>query len=180
MAPASPRPTWRNSTAVFPRPAKRAAARERTVFAHLVRSAPGAGRRAGRLRRRARLVGCGAIGGEAGGIRHLVPPRRDRRRRIPDPRRAATRWWEAALAGHAAFVPNHCDLSPERRVLLLTGPNMAGKSTYLRQNALIVVLAQACLPVPAESARIGVVDRLFSRVGPRTTWRAAAPPSWWK
>lgn len=72
---------------------------------------------------------------------------------------------EAAIAGHAAFVPNQCDLSPERRVLLLTGPNMAGKSTYLRQNALIVVLAQACLPVPAEAARIGVVDRLFSRVG---------------
>jgi DNA mismatch repair protein MutS len=72
---------------------------------------------------------------------------------------------EAALAGAAAFVPNHCDLSPERRVLLLTGPNMAGKSTFLRQNALIVVLAQAGLPVPAEAARIGVVDRLFSRVG---------------
>ncbi len=47
----------------------------------------GTGRRAGRLRRRARLVGCGAIGGEAGGIRHLVPPGRDRRRRVPDPRR---------------------------------------------------------------------------------------------
>jgi DNA mismatch repair protein MutS len=72
---------------------------------------------------------------------------------------------EAALAGAAAFVPNHCDLSPERRLLLLTGPNMAGKSTFLRQNALIVVLAQAGLPVPAEAARIGVVDRLFSRVG---------------
>ena len=72
---------------------------------------------------------------------------------------------EAALAGHAAFVPNDCDLSPEQRVLLLTGPNMAGKSTFLRQNALIVVLAQAGLPVPAEAARIGVVDRLFSRVG---------------
>jgi DNA mismatch repair protein MutS len=72
---------------------------------------------------------------------------------------------EAALAGHAAFVPNHCDLSPDRRVLLLTGPNMAGKSTYLRQNALIAILAQAGLPVPAEGARIGVVDRLFSRVG---------------
>jgi DNA mismatch repair protein MutS len=72
---------------------------------------------------------------------------------------------EAAIAGSASFVPNHCDLSPERRVLLLTGPNMAGKSTFLRQNALIVVLAQAGLPVPAESARIGVVDRLFSRVG---------------
>jgi DNA mismatch repair protein MutS len=72
---------------------------------------------------------------------------------------------EAALAGHAQFVPNDCDLSPEQRVLLLTGPNMAGKSTFLRQNALIVVLAQAGLPVPAESASIGVVDRLFSRVG---------------
>jgi DNA mismatch repair ATPase MutS len=72
---------------------------------------------------------------------------------------------EAALAGHAAFVPNDCDLSPEQRVLLLTGPNMAGKSTFLRQNALIVVLAQAGLPVPAENATIGVVDRLFSRVG---------------
>ncbi len=72
---------------------------------------------------------------------------------------------EAALAGQAAFVPNHCDLSPDRRVLLLTGPNMAGKSTFLRQNALIAILAQAGLPVPAEQARIGVVDRLFSRVG---------------
>ncbi|HME27443.1 MAG TPA: DNA mismatch repair protein MutS [Acetobacteraceae bacterium] len=72
---------------------------------------------------------------------------------------------EAALAGHAQFVPNDCDLSPEQRVLLLTGPNMAGKSTFLRQNALIVVLAQAGLPVPAESAAVGVVDRLFSRVG---------------
>ena len=72
---------------------------------------------------------------------------------------------EAALAGHAAFVPNVCDLSPDRRVLLLTGPNMAGKSTFLRQNALIAVLAQSGLPVPAEEARVGVVDRLFSRVG---------------
>jgi DNA mismatch repair protein MutS len=72
---------------------------------------------------------------------------------------------EAALAGHAAFVPNDCDLTSEQRVLLLTGPNMAGKSTFLRQNALIVVLAQSGLPVPAEGAVIGVVDRLFSRVG---------------
>ena len=72
---------------------------------------------------------------------------------------------QAALSGSAAFVPNSCDLSPARRVLLLTGPNMAGKSTFLRQNALIVILAQAGLPVPAGRARIGVVDRLFSRVG---------------
>ncbi len=72
---------------------------------------------------------------------------------------------EAALAGSAAFVPNGCDLSPDRRLMLLTGPNMAGKSTFLRQNALAVVLAQSGLPVPAEAAEIGVVDRLFSRVG---------------
>ncbi|CAA9226330.1 MAG: DNA mismatch repair protein MutS, partial [uncultured Acetobacteraceae bacterium] len=74
----------------------------------------------------------------------------------------------AALAqqrGGGAFVPNDCDLSPGRRVCLLTGPNMAGKSTFLRQNALFVVLAQAGMFVPAESARLGLVDRLFSRVG---------------
>ena len=72
---------------------------------------------------------------------------------------------EAALGSGAAFVPNRCDLSPGRRVLLLTGPNMAGKSTFLRQNAVIAILAQAGLPVPAERATMGVVDRLFSRVG---------------
>ncbi len=72
---------------------------------------------------------------------------------------------EAALAGQAAFVPNGCALPPERRVVLLTGPNMAGKSTFLRQNALAAILAQAGLPVPAAAAHIGVVDRLFSRVG---------------
>ncbi len=67
--------------------------------------------------------------------------------------------------GAARFVPNDCDLSAAKRLLLLTGPNMAGKSTFLRQNALAAVLAQAGLPVPAESAEIGIVDRLFSRVG---------------
>ncbi|MBY0333262.1 MAG: DNA mismatch repair protein MutS, partial [Acetobacteraceae bacterium] len=74
---------------------------------------------------------------------------------------------QAALArGRGpAFVPNDCDLSPGRRICLLTGPNMAGKSTFLRQNALLVVLAQAGMFVPAEAARIGLVDRLFSRVG---------------
>jgi DNA mismatch repair protein MutS len=74
---------------------------------------------------------------------------------------------EAALrrARGPAFVPNDCDLSPGRRLCLLTGPNMAGKSTWLRQNALLVVLAQAGLFVPAAEARLGLVDRLFSRVG---------------
>ena len=74
---------------------------------------------------------------------------------------------EAALAAaHApAFVANECDLGPDQRLWLVTGPNMAGKSTFLRQNALIAVLAQMGAFVPAASARLGVVDRLFSRVG---------------
>jgi DNA mismatch repair protein MutS len=74
---------------------------------------------------------------------------------------------EAALARARgpAFVPNDCDLSAGQRLCLLTGPNMAGKSTYLRQNALFVILAQAGLFLPAEAARLGLVDRLFSRVG---------------
>ncbi len=65
----------------------------------------------------------------------------------------------------AAFVANDCTLGPGQRLWLLTGPNMAGKSTFLRQNALICLLAQIGSYVPAERARLGVVDRLFSRVG---------------
>ena len=74
---------------------------------------------------------------------------------------------EAALRrqGSGPFVANDCDLSPERRLWLVTGPNMAGKSTFLRQNAVIAILAQIGAFVPARSAEIGVVDRLFSRVG---------------
>jgi DNA mismatch repair protein MutS len=64
-----------------------------------------------------------------------------------------------------AFVANDCDLGVDGRVWLVTGPNMAGKSTFLRQNALIVILAQMGSYVPAATAHIGVVDRLFSRVG---------------
>jgi DNA mismatch repair protein MutS len=87
---------------------------------------------------------------------------------------------EQALAGDGGpFVANDCDLSPPPdaaaagtpdksspgRIYLLTGPNMAGKSTYLRQNALIAILAQMGSFVPARRATIGAVDRLFSRVG---------------
>jgi len=69
---------------------------------------------------------------------------------------------------HAAgtFVANDTDLEPPtRRLVLLTGPNMAGKSTYIRQNALLVVMAQIGSFVPAKSAHIGLVDRVFTRVG---------------
>ena len=63
------------------------------------------------------------------------------------------------------FVPNDCVMGENDYLWLLTGPNMAGKSTYLRQNALIVILAQIGSYVPAESAEIGLVDKVFSRVG---------------
>ena len=64
------------------------------------------------------------------------------------------------------FVPNDCVQSPEAgMILLITGPNMAGKSTYIRQVALITILAQAGSFVPAESAEIGIADRIFARVG---------------
>jgi DNA mismatch repair protein MutS len=78
---------------------------------------------------------------------------------------------EQALARDGTpFVANDSDLSPPGetnggRIWLITGPNMAGKSTFLRQNALIAIMAQAGSYVPAKSAHIGVVDRLFSRVG---------------
>jgi DNA mismatch repair protein MutS len=65
-----------------------------------------------------------------------------------------------------AFIPNDCQLDcGEQQVLLLSGPNMAGKSTYLRQVAVIVLLAQIGAFVPAEQATIGLVDRIFTRVG---------------
>ncbi|HYS77198.1 MAG TPA: DNA mismatch repair protein MutS, partial [Candidatus Dormibacteraeota bacterium] len=64
------------------------------------------------------------------------------------------------------FVPNDCLMDVEsRQILILTGPNMGGKSTYLRQVALIVLMAQAGSFVPAAEAEIGLVDRIFSRVG---------------
>ncbi|MGN6498945.1 MAG: DNA mismatch repair protein MutS [Tsuneonella sp.] len=73
---------------------------------------------------------------------------------------------EAALTVRGErFVSNDCDLASGDRLWLIGGPNMGGKSTFLRQNALIVVLAQAGCFVPASSATIGLVDRLFSRVG---------------
>jgi DNA mismatch repair protein MutS len=81
---------------------------------------------------------------------------------------------QALVSGGGPFVANDCDLSPPPvqegssaagRIWLVTGPNMAGKSTFLRQNALISILAQMGSFVPARAAHIGVVDRLFSRVG---------------
>ena len=106
----------------------------------------------------------------------LAAERRYTRPQVDDSRSFAVRDGrhpvvEAALqaAGDPAFVANACTLTPDHAdgasIWLVTGPNMAGKSTFLRQNALIAIMAQCGSFVPAASAHIGVVDRLFSRVG---------------
>jgi DNA mismatch repair protein MutS len=71
----------------------------------------------------------------------------------------------AASCGLPAFVPNDARLSDQELILVITGPNMSGKSTYLRQVALITLLAQIGSFVPAERARVGLVDRIFTRIG---------------
>ena len=81
--------------------------------------------------------------------------------------RDGTRWWKETSTP-AAFVPNDIYLSnDDAQLIVLTGPNMSGKSTYLRQVALIVLLAQIGSFVPAASAKIGIVDRIFTRIGAR-------------
>jgi DNA mismatch repair protein MutS len=69
------------------------------------------------------------------------------------------------LRGSEPFIPNDLALDDTRRMLVITGPNMGGKSTYMRQTALIVLLAHAGSFVPAQSARIGPIDRIFTRIG---------------
>lgn len=70
-----------------------------------------------------------------------------------------------AVTGRASFIPNDLSMDASRHLVLITGPNMAGKSTVLRQTAIIAIMAQMGSFVPAAQARIGLVDRIFSRVG---------------
>ena len=71
---------------------------------------------------------------------------------------------EKFLVG-GTFVPNDLDLDERRRMLVITGPNMGGKSTYMRQTALIAILAHMGSFVPADKAVIGPLDRIFTRIG---------------
>lgn len=88
---------------------------------------------------------------------------------------------EAGMHGDEQFVPNSTLLDDkDNRMLIITGPNMAGKSTYMRQVALITLMAHMGSFVPAESAKIGIVDRIFTRVAHPTIWRAANLRLWWK
>ena len=96
----------------------------------------------------------------------LVPARSSTTSRASRSTAAATRWSKARSARSGErFVANDLSLGPSDRLWLITGPNMGGKSTFLRQAALIAVLAQAGSFVPAAAAKVGIVDRLFSRVG---------------
>lgn len=72
---------------------------------------------------------------------------------------------EKMLTGIDRFIPNDTDLDSDHRIMVLTGPNMAGKSTYMRQTAIIVLMAQMGSFVPASSAHIGLVDKIFTRIG---------------
>ena len=67
----------------------------------------------------------------------------------------------------SVFVPNDVNLDSKGRVIILTGPNMAGKSTWLRMTALLAIMAQAGLWIPADKARFGITDRVFTRIGAR-------------
>ena len=142
---------------------ERAAARERDLFEELLTRAAGC---AGRLARSARaLAAVDVLASFADRARHLgyVRPRLVDEARI---HLVASRHAVIEQVGSAAFVPNDCELgAADRRVVILTGPNMGGKSTYLRQVALAVIMARAGSFVPAEEAEIGAIDRIFTRVG---------------
>ncbi|MBO0683746.1 MAG: DNA mismatch repair protein MutS, partial [Candidatus Dormibacteraeota bacterium] len=106
------------------------------------------------------LAGLAEVAAEGGWVRPKVSA--GRRLAIQSGRHPVVE--QAVGAGN--FVPNDTLLDPEdRQVVVLTGPNMAGKSTYLRQVALIVLLAQCGSFVPAEAAAVGLTDRVFTRVG---------------
>ncbi len=142
---------------------ERLAARERELFEALVSEVAS---RAARIRETASalgeldvLVGFAEAAGEHGWSRPEIDT--SDRIELEDARHPVVE----RLLPPGRFVPNDCRLDAEQRILVVTGPNMGGKSTFLRQVALAVVMAQAGCFVPARRAAIGIVDRVFCRVG---------------
>ena len=147
--------------------AGRALAIEQDIFLSLVQAVNGQRGNLAEIAEAVSAIDVSAALAELAARRRYVRPKIDMSQSF-DVRAGRHPVVEAALRdqGNSAFVANDCVLSGEgRRLWLLTGPNMAGKSTFLRQNALIVILAQMGSFVPADQAHIGIVDRLFSRVG---------------
>jgi DNA mismatch repair protein MutS len=143
----------------------RALALELALFDEMAGEAIAQAAELGRLAQALSVLDVASALGELAVARRLVRPKIDDslafhivRGRHPVVERALEK------SHDGAFVPNDCELGSDR-LWLVTGPNMAGKSTFLRQNALIAILAQAGAFVPADAAHIGIVDRLFSRVG---------------
>jgi DNA mismatch repair protein MutS len=139
-------------------------ARERELFAELLEQVKGASGRLAVLAAQLSSWDCGAALADVAHRHDYVRPEVDASDvlHIEDGRHPVVERWAAA----GRFVPNDVDLAIEgERLWVITGPNMAGKSTLLRQTALITILAQMGSYVPARRARVGVVDRVLSRVG---------------
>lgn len=146
--------------------ADRAVAIELEIFAQIVSEVS---RLSAEIGRHARALAAADV---AAALAHLATDMDYTRPKIDDSRAFSITGGRHPVVEHAlrkqrgdAFVPNDCALEDGQRLWLLTGPNMAGKSTFLRQNALIAILAHIGAFVPAASAHIGLIDRLFSRVG---------------
>jgi DNA mismatch repair protein MutS len=147
--------------------ANRALALELDIFERLCAAVKGESQRLSSMAEAIARIDVAAALAELAARHNYVRPIIDRSRRI-DIEQGRHPVVEAILAqgGGTPFVANDLTLSgDDKRIWLLTGPNMAGKSTFLRQNALIVVMAQMGSFVPARAAHLGIVDRLFSRVG---------------
>jgi DNA mismatch repair protein MutS len=130
------------------------------VVARVSESSPALRRLAGALARIDALAGLADVAAESRFVRPVVDESG-----VLNVREGRHPVVESLLAGEA-FVPNDVELSTDdRQILLITGPNMAGKSTYLRQTALVVIMAQMGSFVPAREARVGLVDRVFTRIG---------------
>jgi DNA mismatch repair protein MutS len=147
---------------------ERALALELALFDEMVAEALEAANQLGRIAQALAIIDVATALGELAVAERLARPRIDESLAFRIARGRHPVVEKALEESHAgSFVPNDCDLSKDGpgRLWLVTGPNMAGKSTFLRQNALIAILGQMGAFVPASEAHIGIVDRLFSRVG---------------